>query len=125
MEILKNVPGAPPAIGPYSRAVRSGGFVFCSGQIGLHGNDLVAGGIEAETKQVLANLSLVLTSAGLAPSNIVMTTIFLTDLKNFAVVNELYGAWVNGDAPPARQTVGVRELPKGACVEISVIAEAS
>lgn len=114
---------APGAIGPYSQAVATGDLVFCSGQIGLDPatGELVPGGIEAETRRVLANLSAVLAAAGTAPADVVRTTIFLADLGDFALVNGLYGAWV-GIPPPARATVGVAALPRGARVEIDAIA---
>lgn len=114
---------APGAIGPYSQAVASGDLVFCSGQIGLDPatGEIVAGGIESETRRVLANLSAVLAAAGAGPSDVLRATIFLVDLADFALVNALYGAWV-GDPPPARSTVGVAALPRGARVEIDLVA---
>jgi len=114
---------APAAIGPYSQAVAVGDLVFCSGQIGLDPatGELVAGGIEAETRRVLANLAAVLAAAGCGPADALRTTIYLADLGDFALVNGLYGAWV-GDPAPARSTVGVAALPRGARVEIDVVA---
>jgi 2-iminobutanoate/2-iminopropanoate deaminase len=115
--------GAPQAIGPYSQAVASGPFLFLSGQIGLDpatGN-LVAGGTDAETEQVLRNLKAVLGAAGLTFDAVVRTTIYLVDLGDFARVNEIYGRHFR--APfPARATVGVASLPRGARVEIDAIA---
>lgn len=114
---------APAAIGPYSQAVVSGDLVFLSGQIGLDptSGHLVAGGTEAETERVLANLGAVLAAAGLTFDHIVRTTIYLVDLGDFAKVNELYGRRFS--APyPARATVGVAALPRGARVEIDAIA---
>ena len=115
--------GAPGAIGPYSQAVTSGDLVFCSGQIGLDPatGEIVPGGIEAETRRVLANLGAVLAAAGVGPGDVMRATIFLVDLADFALVNGLYGAWV-GDPPPARSTVGVAALPRGARVEIDLVA---
>jgi 2-iminobutanoate/2-iminopropanoate deaminase len=114
---------APAAIGPYSQAVASGDLVFLSGQIGLDPatGQLVAGGTEAETERVLANLAAVLAATGLSFDHIVRTTIYLVDLADFARVNEIYGRCFS--APyPARATVGVAALPRGARVEIDAIA---
>ncbi|HEU5056145.1 MAG TPA: RidA family protein [Kofleriaceae bacterium] len=115
---------APKAIGPYSQAIRAGGLVFCSGQIALDpaSGELVGGGdVAAETRQVLANLAAVLKAAGAGPDRVVKTTIFLVDLGDFAVVNEIYGEMFPA-APPARSTVEVRRLPRDARVEIEAIA---
>jgi 2-iminobutanoate/2-iminopropanoate deaminase len=114
---------APAAIGPYSQAVAVGDLVFCSGQIGLDPatGEIVPGGIEAETRRVLANLAAVLAAAGCRPDDALRTTIYLADLGDFALVNGLYGAWV-GNPAPARSTVGVAALPRGARVEIDVVA---
>jgi len=114
---------APQAIGPYSQAVSAGPWLFCSGQIGLDPatGDLVAGGIEVETNRVLENLCAVLAAAGATPDSVVRTTIYLTDLGDFGRVNEIYARYFN--APfPARATVGVAALPRGARVEIDAIA---
>ncbi len=114
---------APQAIGPYSQAVVSGPFIFVSGQIGLdpHTGAIVAGGTEAETEQVLRNLGAILDAAGASFADVVRTTIYLTDLADFVCVNEIYGRHFT--APyPARATVGVAALPRGARVEIDVIA---
>ncbi|MFA6105648.1 MAG: RidA family protein [Patescibacteria group bacterium] len=113
---------APKAVGPYSQAVVSGGFVFCSGQIGLEpksGN--LADGVEAQTKQVLQNIDAVLAEAEVEINQVVKTTIYLKNISDFAVVNEIYGKFF-GDHRPARSTVEVSNLPKGALVEIEVIA---
>ena len=115
--------GAPGAVGPYSQAIGIGDLVFCSGQIGLDpatGN-LVEGGIEPETERVMANLTAVLDAAGCTWADVVKTTIFLVDMGDFATVNGIYGRFVV-DPPPARSTVGVAALPKGALVEIEVVA---
>ena len=114
---------APAAIGPYSQAMQTAGFVFCSGQIGLdpESGTLVGGGVAAETRQVLANLAAVLERAGLALTDVVKTTIYLVDLGDFAAVNEIYGAAFR-EPFPARATVEVAALPKGAKVELEAIA---
>lgn len=114
---------APEAIGPYSQAVRAGGFLFCSGQIPLvaETGELVPGGIAEQTRQVMANLQAVLREAGVDFAAVVKTTIFLADLVHFTVVNEIYGEYV-GQPAPARATVQVAALPKGALVEIEAIA---
>lgn len=114
---------APKAIGPYSQAVRAGDLLFLSGQIALDPATmaLVPGGVEAETKQVLANLTAVLAAAGATWADVVKTTIYLTDLGDFATVNRLYGE-VTGAVPPARATVQVAALPRGAVVEIDAVA---
>jgi len=114
---------APSAIGPYSQAVKAGELVFCSGQIPLDPatGELVAGGIDAQTAQVVKNLGEVLGAAGAGWADVVKTTIYLTDLADFAVVNRVYGE-VAGTVPPARATVQVAALPKGAAVEIDAVA---
>jgi 2-iminobutanoate/2-iminopropanoate deaminase len=115
--------GAPAAVGPYSQAIGIGDLVFCSGQIGLDpatGN-LVEGGIEAQTERVLKNLSAVLDAAGLGFADVVKTTIFLSDIDDFATVNGIYAKHMP-DPPPARSTFAVAALPKGAIVEIEAIA---
>lgn len=116
--------GAPAAIGPYSHAVRAGDLIFLSGQIAIDPatGELVGGGdAAAEARQVLANMARVLEAAGASPAQVVKTTIFLTDMNDFAAVNQVYGD-VFPDAPPARSTVEVRRLPRGARVEIEAIA---
>lgn len=117
---------APKAIGPYSQAIGAGELVFCSGQIALDPltQEMVTGDVAAETQQVLQNVAAVLEASGASFDDVLMATIYLTDLQDFAVVNELYGKAVSADAPPARATVQVSALPKGANVEISVIARA-
>jgi 2-iminobutanoate/2-iminopropanoate deaminase len=115
---------APAAIGPYSQAIRVGQLIFCSGQIGLHptSRELAgAGDVRAETRQVMDNLGAVLTAAGASFANVVKTTIYLADLADFGAVNEIYASYF-GDAPPARVTVGVAGLPRGALVEIDALA---
>lgn len=117
---------APGAIGPYAQAIRSGDLLFLSGQIPLDPatGELVTGDIRAETRRVLDNLVAVLRAGGATFRDVVKTTIFLTDLGNFAAVNEVYAEYA-GDPPPARATVQVSALPKGARVEIDAVARVS
>jgi len=114
---------APAAIGPYSQAVRSGRFLFCSGQIPLDpkSGQIITGGIATQTRRVMDNIASVLRAEGMTFDSIVKTTIFLTNLDDFQKVNEIYGSYFKQD-PPARSTVQVSALPKGANVEIEVIA---
>jgi 2-iminobutanoate/2-iminopropanoate deaminase len=114
---------APAAIGPYSQAIETGSLLFLSGQIPLDPltGEIVAGGIEAQARQVMNNLQAVLKAADLNFASLVKTTIYLTDLDNFATVNRIYGEYV-GETPPARATVQVAALPKGALIEIDGIA---
>ncbi len=116
---------APAAIGPYSQAVRSGNFLFCSGQIPLDpkSGQIVSGDIAAQTRRVLDNIAAVLRAEGLAFDSVVKTTIFLTNLGDFQTVNEIYGSYFKQN-PPARSTVQVSALPKGANVEIEIVATA-
>ena len=114
---------APAAIGPYSQAIRIGQFVFTSGQIPLDpktGN-IVEGDISVQARRVLDNMTAVLAAENLTMGHIIKTTIFLTDMNDFAKVNEVYGSYFQ-DQPPARSTVAVSALPKGANVEIECIA---
>jgi 2-iminobutanoate/2-iminopropanoate deaminase len=122
-KIAVSTEAAPRAIGPYSQAVRAGDFLFLSGQIALDPatGTLVTGGVEAETRQVLANLTAVLAAGGASWADVVKTTIYLTNLGDFATVNALYGE-ATGATPPARATVQVAALPRGAVVEIDAIA---
>jgi 2-iminobutanoate/2-iminopropanoate deaminase len=114
---------APAAIGPYSQAIRVGELLFFSGQIPLdpQSGELVGNKIEEQAERVMLNIGAVLEAAGLDFSSVVKTTIYLTDLQNFAVVNAVYGRYF-GDICPARATVQVAALPKGALVEIEGIA---
>ncbi len=113
---------APAAIGPYSQAIRCGGFVFCSGQIPLNPDgELVKGSIEGQTERALLNLTAVLAEAGIGLHHVVKTTIFLSSMEHFAAVNEVYRKFFK-DEPPARSTVAVAGLPRGADVEIEAIA---
>ena len=113
---------APAAIGPYSQAIRAGGLVFTAGQIGLDpGTGELADGVVAQAERALRNLTAVLDAAGTSFERVVKTTIFLADMGDFAAVNKAYAAHVSSPYP-ARSTVAVRELPKGALVEIEAIA---
>ncbi|MFQ5694861.1 MAG: RidA family protein [Terriglobia bacterium] len=114
---------APGAIGPYSQGVKANGFLFCSGQVALDPatGQVVSGDIRAQTERVLKNLEAVLTAAGSSLAEVVKTTVFLTDLNDFAAMNEVYGTFFP-ENPPARATVEVRRLPKDVKVEIDLIA---
>lgn len=118
-----STPDAPAAIGPYSQAIRSGDLVFLSGQIPLDPKTgvMVEGGVAAQTERVLENLDAVLRAAGCGFRDVVKTTIFLVDLGDFQVVNDAYAKRF-GETPPARATVQVAALPRGARVEIDAIA---
>jgi 2-iminobutanoate/2-iminopropanoate deaminase len=116
--------GAPKAIGPYSQAIAAGGFVFCSGQIPLDpatGEMVGASDVRAQARRVMDNLAAVLAAAGTSFERVVKTTIYLADLGDFGAVNEVYAAYFTAE-PPARATVQVAGLPKGALVEIDAIA---
>ncbi len=114
---------APKAVGPYSQAVQLGDFLFCSGQISIDPKtqDVFTGDIKTQTEMVLKNVEAVLAQAGLNFSHVIKTTIFLTSMSDFAVVNEIYATKFTAE-PPARSTVAVSALPKGVNVEIEVIA---
>jgi len=118
-------PKAPGAIGPYSQAVRVGGFVYTSGQLPLDPATGIfpEGGIEAQTRQSLTNIQAILEAAGLSMKNVIKTTVFLADMGDFAAMNAVYAEFF--EAPfPARSAVAVKTLPKNALVEIEVIAAA-
>ena len=116
---------APAPVGPYSQGVRAGAFIFTAGQIGLDpATGKLAEGLEAQARQVMANLAAILAAAGSGLDHIVKTTMFLTDMSHFAAVNAIYGAAFTA-APPARSTVAVAGLPLGALVEIEVVALAA
>ncbi|MEA2361132.1 MAG: 2-iminobutanoate/2-iminopropanoate deaminase [Thermoleophilaceae bacterium] len=114
---------APAAIGPYSQAMRVGGLLFCSGQIPLEPStgELVKDDIEGQARRCLLNLAAVAEAAGGSLADAVRCTVYLTDMNDFARVNEVYGEFFGGDDPPARVAVGVAALPKGADVEIDAI----
>lgn len=114
---------APAPIGPYNQAIQYGDMLFVSGQIAINpaSGELVQEDIQLETRQVMENLKAVLAEAGMDFSNVIKSTIFLMDMGQFALVNEVYGYYFT-DNPPARETVQVAGLPKGVNVEISVVA---
>jgi 2-iminobutanoate/2-iminopropanoate deaminase len=118
-------PNAPQAIGPYSQAVSSNGFVFCSGQVSLDpaSGELVEGSVEDQTRRCLENVRAVLEGAGAGLEDVVKVTAYLTDMNDFPAFNEVYGTFF-GAEPPARATVGVASLPKGARVEVECVAVA-
>lgn len=117
---------APEAIGPYSQAIRSGDFLFVSGQIALdpESGNMVDGGIKDQADRVLRNINAILDASGLEFKDVVKTTCYLKDLGDFAIFNKVYGSYFTVD-PPARETVEVSSLPRDALVEISCIAVAS
>jgi 2-iminobutanoate/2-iminopropanoate deaminase len=118
-----STPDAPRAIGPYSQATRANGFLFTAGQVGFDPatGELVDGGIGEQTERELATLGAILRAAGLELSSVVKTTVFLVDMADFARMNEVY-AQAFGDHRPARSTVAVAALPRGARVEIEAVA---
>ena len=118
-----STPEAPPAIGPYSQAFRAGDTLYLAGQLGLDPatRELVAGGIEAETRRALENLKAVLAAAGFSLREVVQAQVFLADLADFAAMNEVYATYFP-EEPPARATVQVAALPRGARVEIALVA---
>lgn len=120
---LVSTEGAPAAIGPYSQATISMGLVFCSGQIGLDpASGELADGLEAQVRRALDNLVAVLAEAGTTPADVLKTTVYLANMEDFAAMNDIY-AEIFADERPARATVGVRALPKGALFEIDAIAQ--
>jgi len=121
--IVVSTEGAPAAIGPYSQAIRVGGTLYLAGQIALDpaSGEMVPGGIEAETRQVMDNLGAVLGAAGFSFADVVQSQVFLVDLAEFPAMNEVYATYFD-EAPPARATVGVAALPRGARVEITMTA---
>ena len=122
MKTIINAKNAPAAVGPYVLAVKAGDFVFTSGQIGLiPETGELAEGIVAQTEQVLKNLGAVLSEAGLSYEDVIKTTVFVDNMDDFATVNEIYAKYFTGEAP-ARSCVAVDKLPKGALIEIEVIA---
>jgi 2-iminobutanoate/2-iminopropanoate deaminase len=117
-----HAPGAPPAIGPYSHAVRAGELLFCSGQIPLdpHSGEIVGASAAEQARRCLENLRAVCEAAGTSLERALRMTVYMTDLAAFAEVNEVYGSFF-GEDPPARVAVGVAALPRGAQVEIDAI----
>jgi 2-iminobutanoate/2-iminopropanoate deaminase len=118
-----NTPNAPAPIGPYNQAVKYGNMLFISGQVAIdpQNGNLIEGDVQAETKQVMKNLEAILTAAGMSFSNVLKTSIFLMDMGQFTLVNEVYGSYFPTNAP-ARETVQVAGLPRGVKVEISMVA---
>jgi 2-iminobutanoate/2-iminopropanoate deaminase len=114
---------APAAIGPYSLGIKTGDMVFISGTLGIEPNsgEMVSGGIAAETRQVLTNMARILEAGGSSLQNVVKTTVFMQDLADFSEMNAVYAEFFSNE-PPARSTVQVAALPKGAAVEIEAIA---
>ena len=114
---------APEAIGPYSQAIRSGGFLFCSGQVPLDpsSGELVKLDVDGQTRRCLENLAAVCDAAGASLADAVRLTVYLTDMNDFARVNEVYAEFFEGGDPPARVAIGVVALPKGADVEVDAI----
>jgi 2-iminobutanoate/2-iminopropanoate deaminase len=121
-EVIKT-DNAPAPIGPYNQAIKTGNFLFISGQIPIDPatNELISGTIQDETHRVMKNLSAILETAGMSFVNVVKTTIFLSDMSLFPSVNDVYGSYFTSDYP-ARETVAVKGLPKAVNVEISMIA---
>ena len=119
-----NTKNAPAAIGPYSQAVVANGMVFTSGQVAMEPatGELISGGVEAQTRRVMENLSAVLTACGTSLEKVVKATIFLKDMNDFQTVNEVYGSYFSDGNPPARSTVQVSRLPKDVDVEIDMVA---
>ncbi|MDD2851341.1 MAG: RidA family protein [Desulfuromonadaceae bacterium] len=122
LKILKT-DKAPAAIGPYSQAIAYGNLLFCSGQIPLDSKtgEMVAGGIKNQAERVMENIAAVLNEAGIGFNDVIKTTIYLTDMADFAVVNEVYGAYFP-EHKPSRSTVAVSSLPRGSLLEVEVIA---
>ena len=114
---------APKAIGPYAQAIKANGFVYTAGQIAVtpESGEIVDGGIKAQTRQVFENLAAVLQAAGTSMDQVVKATVFLRYMSDFAAMNEVYAEYLGG-ATPARSTVAVGELPRGALVEIDLVA---
>lgn len=123
MKKIISTNNAPAAIGPYSQAIEVNGILYASGQIPIDPatGDFVAGGIKEQTEQVFKNIKAILSEAGLTTDNIVKTTVLLSDIANFAAMNEVYASHFEGTFP-ARSAFAVKDLPKAALVEIEVIA---
>ena len=119
-----STPNAPAAIGPYSQAVKAGDFLYVSGQIPLSPatGEIVGTTIEEQTEQVFANLQAILAEAGMTFDDVVKATVLLSDIANFGAVNTIYGKYFNGEVLPARAAFAVKDLPKGAMVEIELVA---
>ena len=124
MKTIINTPKAPAPIGPYNQAVLTGNTLYTSGQIALNVDtgELVMDSIQSETKQVMENLKAVLEAAKMTFDNVIKTSIFISDMHNFSLINEVYAQYFDADSAPARETVEVANLPKFVNVEISMIA---
>lgn len=124
MKKIINTSNAPAPIGPYNQAVLIGSMLYTSGQIAINPNtgELETEDIKSETKLVMENLKAILTEAGMTFENVIKSSIFISDMHNFAAINEVYGTYFNEETAPARETVEVANLPKFVNVEISVIA---
>ncbi|WP_299096886.1 RidA family protein [Winogradskyella sp.] len=124
MKKIINTPNAPAPIGPYNQAVLVGNTLYTSGQIALDPKtmELITDSIETETKQVMENMKAVLAAANMTFEDVIKTSIFISDMHNFAKINAVYGTYFNEDTAPARETVEVANLPKFVNVEISMIA---
>ena len=123
MREVISTPDAPTAIGPYSQAIKAGGFVFTAGQVAFDPatGQVVAGDVSAQTERVMKNLAAILLAAGSGFEKVVRCTVFLKSMNDFAAMNEVYGRYFTA-APPARSTVEVARLPKDVLVEIDIIA---
>ncbi|UMB53863.1 RidA family protein [Lutibacter sp. A64] len=124
MKKIINTPNAPAPIGPYNQAILTGNTLYTSGQIALNPQtgELVLDSIQKETTQVMENVKAILKAAEMTFENVIKTSIFISDMKNFTEINEVYGSYFNAETAPARETVEVANLPKYVNVEISVIA---
>jgi len=123
MKKIINTPNAPAAIGPYSQAIETNGFIYASGQIPIDPStgEFVEGSIKEQTEQVFKNIKAILAEAGLTTDNIIKTTVLLADIADFGTMNEVYATQFSGTFP-ARSAFAVKDLPKGALVEIEIIA---
>lgn len=122
--MIVSTPNAPAAIGPYNQAVVAAGLVHCSGQVALDpaSGELIAGGVKEQTARVMDNLAAVLSAAGSSLSRVIKCNVYLTDLSDFAAVNEVYGSYFDAGEAPARACVEVSRLPKEVSVEIDCVA---
>ena len=125
MKTVISTPNAPGAIGPYSQAIKVGELLFLSGQLGIDPKTgEITGDVAAQTKQALTNAKAILEAAGSAMDKVIKTTVFLSDIGNFAAMNEIYGTFFTEGSYPARSVFEVAALPKGGLVEIELVAEA-
>lgn len=124
MKTIITTPNAPAPIGPYNQAILTGNTLYTSGQIAINveTNSLVIGDIKLETNQVMLNLKAVLKAANMTFEHVIKASIFISNMDDFALINEIYGSYFNDDDAPARETVQVARLPKNVNVEISMIA---